>query len=63
MHIVTLSPQFVFIGSGLRFLLPCSEFSLLFNCSSSSSGSGNISNSSNFYRIDITNISMPVLVN
>ena len=28
LHMPTLSPQFVFTGSGLRFLLPCSELAV-----------------------------------
>ena len=28
LHLPTLTPQFVFTGHGLRFLLPCSEFAL-----------------------------------
>ena len=38
------------------------NFHLLFSCCSSS-GSGNISNSSNFFGLNSTNISMPILVN
>ena len=38
------------------------NFPLLFNCCSSS-GSGNISNSSNFFGLINANISMPILVN
>ena len=30
LHIPTLSPQFVFTGPELRFLLPCSEFTFTF---------------------------------
>ena len=63
LHIPTLFPQFVFTGPGLRFLLPCSQLAFNLLIYSSSSGSSNISNSSNFLGLDNTNISMPIFVN
>ena len=63
LHIPTLPPQFLFTGPGLRFLLPCSEFAFNLLIYSSSNGSSNISNSSNFLGLDNTNIRMPILVN
>ena len=60
LHIPTSSPQFVFTGPGLIFITALSIciYLLIY---SSSSGSGSISNSSNFLGLDNTNISMPIL--
>ena len=62
----TLSPQFVFTDPGIRFLLPCSEFAFTFLFVVVAMAVvilAIVVISSNFFGLDNTNISMPILAN